>query len=102
MDKVARIATIVAVLVAIIGVFVNIPFGSTILVIAGLLAALDIAEDRRMAVLVATLVLLAVPAKLSMLPAGDIISPILANLSIAYMGASIMIILSALLNRLKP
>jgi len=103
MEKIGWIAVIVATLVAIIGTFVAIPAAAAILIIAGLVAGLDVPEERQTPLLLATLVLLAASGPLLATgDAGRIIAPIIANLSIAYMGASLMVILSALARRLQP
>jgi hypothetical protein len=103
MEKLGWIAVIVATLVAVVGSFVTIPAAAAILIIAGFIAGLDVPEERQGPLLLATLVLLvAAGPLLATGAAGRIIAPIIANLGIAYMGASLTVILSALVGRLKP
>jgi hypothetical protein len=103
MSQVAMIARIVAVLVAIVGAFVSIPFAATILLVMGALASTSVEEDQRAALMLATLVLVLASGGVSAIPVvGGPLAVILANLGLAYLGVAIAIILTALANRLKP
>jgi hypothetical protein len=101
MDKLAWIASIVATLVAIVGAFVGIPEMASILIVLGIVAALDIEEDRRLPLMVATLVLLAAGGQIEGLIAiGGYLGDILANMAVAYSAASLTVIVLALADRL--
>ena len=103
MDKLAWIARIVAVIIAVVGAFITIPHGAAILLIAGVIAALDVPEDSRVTLLLATLVLIAAGTTLNGAgEPGRLLAPIVNNLSGAYVGASLTVILTALADRLKP
>ena len=103
MDQVAMIARLIAVLVAVVGAFVSIPFAATILLVLGALASTAVEEDQRPALMLATLVLVGVSGGVSVIPVvGVPLAAILANLGLAYLGVAIAIILTALVNRLKP
>ncbi len=103
MAQVAMIARLIAVLVAVVGAFVAIPMAATILLVLGALASTAVEEDQRAALMLATLVLVGVSGGVSVIPVvGGYLAAILANLGLAYLGVAIALILTALVNRLKP
>ena len=103
MSQVAMIARIIAVLVAIVGAFVGIPFAASILLILGALASFAVPDDERLLLMVATIVLVEFGGGVSALPVvGGPLAAILGNLGLAYLGASITAIIMALAERMKP
>lgn len=103
MSQVAMIARLIAVLVAIVGAFVGIPYAATILIVLGVVASVGVEDDQRVLLLLSTMVLMAAGMQLAVIPAvGDVVATIIRNLGLAYLGASLGVILTALARRLKP
>ena len=104
MAMLTLIARILAVVVAIVGALTSaIPEQTTILLVLGAIAGIDVPEDRRVALMLATLVLFISGEALNeFIAIGSYLGQIFGNLSDAYLGASLVVVLMALAPRLKP
>ena len=103
MELITLIARILAVIIAIVGVFVGIPAQTTLLLAFGAIAGLDVEEERRPALMLATIILFISGEALNEVPRiGDELGQLFGNLSDAYMGASLMVVCIALAARLRP
>ena len=97
------VARLIAVLVAVVGAFVGIPYAASILLVLGALASFAIEEDQRLLALVATIVLVEFGGGVSVIPVvGGYLAAILGGLGLAYLGASLTLIVTALAKRLMP
>ena len=97
-----NIIRIVALVLAVVGAFVNIPYAAVALVILGLVAGfMGVDEERRLMVLLMAVALAVVADGLGPIPAvGDYLTAILTNLSGVFDGLAIAVILTAIYERI--
>ncbi|NIP13470.1 MAG: hypothetical protein GWM88_01470 [Pseudomonadales bacterium] len=97
-----NIIRIVALVLAVVGAFVAIPYAAAALVILGLVAGfMGVDEDRRLLVLVMAVALAVVADGLGPIPAvGDYLTAILTNLSGVFDGLAVAVILTAIYERI--
>ncbi len=97
-----NIIRIVALVLAVVGAFVAIPYAAAALVILGLVAGfMGVDEDRRLMVLVMAVALAVVADGLGPIPAvGDYLTAILTNLSGVFDGLAVAVILTAIYERI--
>jgi len=94
---------ILAVLLAIVGAFVTIPYLAAMLVVLGLIGGVCIAGEDHVRVIVSALALTALAGVLGNIPAvGHYLNGIVANLGLMASGAAIIIILGNVYRRFKP
>ena len=76
---------------------------TTALLILGAVAGLDVGDDQRVPLMLATLILFVSGEALAeFVGIGAMLAQIFGNLSDAYLGASLMVVVVALAGRLKP
>ncbi|HEY5679855.1 MAG TPA: hypothetical protein VIS55_07305 [Pseudomonadales bacterium] len=97
-----NIIRIVALVLAVVGAFVTIPYAAAALVILGLVAGfMGVDEERRLMVLLMAVALAVVADGLGPIPAvGDYLTAILTNLSGVFDGLAIAVILTAIYERI--
>jgi hypothetical protein len=94
---------ILAVLLAIVGAFVTIPYLAAILVVLGLIGGVSVAGEDHVRVIVSALALTGLAGVLSNIPTiGQYLNGIVANLGLMVAGAAIIIILGNVYRRFKP
>jgi hypothetical protein len=98
-----KIVGLIAVLLAIVGAFVTIPYVAAILVILGLFVGLSIIPDHHVRVMVSALVLAGLSHTLDAIPQiGSYLATILSNFGVFVAGGALMIILRNSYARFKP
>lgn len=104
MANLGLIARILAVLVAVVGAFyAGIPEATAILLVLGAVASIDIEDDQRGPLMLATLVLVGTAGATAAIPVvGMYVAAILGGLASAYTGAALAVIVTVLIGRLKP
>jgi hypothetical protein len=101
--KLEKILGLIAVILAIVGAFVAIPYLAAALVIIGLIVGLSIDGADHVRVIVSALALTALAGALGGIPAiGSHLAGIVSNLGVTAAGAAIMIILRNIYARFKP
>lgn len=102
MDKVCALARLLAILVAIVVAFVDVPQAAVILLVLGGIAAIGNAPEENLRVYVVTLVLLGYAQMLDAIPAvGGPLAAIFANVGVAMLGYSIVAITIRVALRIK-
>src|SRR5579862_3552735 len=92
--KLEKILGLIAVILAIVGAFVTIPYLAAALVIIGLIVGLSIDAPDHVRVIVSALALTALAGALGSIPAiGSHLANIVSSLGVTAAGAAIMIIL---------
>jgi hypothetical protein len=98
-----KIAGIVGIVLAVVAVFIAIPYVGAILLIIGLVVGFTIPGDEHVRAIVSALALQALAHTFDAIPQiGNYLTMILVNVGIAVAGAAIMIILRNIYARLKP
>lgn len=98
-----KIAGASALLIAIVGCFVEIPYAASVLIVLGIVAAWTIEADTYVRVLASTLVLAMAGGPLSDLAyAGPLLADLVGGLTYFAVGCSTLIILRNLVLRYKP
>ena len=98
-----KIVGIVALIIAIAGAFVDIPYVAAILVILGIVGGFFVIADHHVRVMVSALVLAGFAGTLNAIPAvGGYLAEIFGGFGIFAVGASIMIISRNTYARFKP
>ncbi len=98
-----KIVGLVALLVAVVGAFVSIPYAAAILVVLGIVGGYFVIADHHVRVMVSALVLFTLAGSLSAIPAvGSYLAAIFGSLGTFAAGASIMIISRNVYARYKP
>lgn len=101
MSGILTIVRLIGVILAIVAAFVAIPHVGAALVILGLIAGIDVEEDRRLHVLVSALVLTGLNGALANIPAvGTYLADIAGNLGIAFAGVAFTVIGMAVFQRI--
>jgi hypothetical protein len=101
--KLEKILGLIAVILAIVGAFVTIPYLAAALVIIGLVIGFSIDAADHVRVIVSALALTALAGALSSIPAiGGHLTSIVSSLGVVAAGAAIMIILRNIYARFKP
>ena len=98
----AKIAKIVAILVAIVAAFVSFPYAAALLALLGLAVGfLAIPEERRIIFLVSAIALASVAGSLGEIPAiGMYLTAILGNISAVYSAGAVAVILTIIKERI--
>lgn len=100
--NIQKIVGWIAVALAVIGAFVDIPYAAVILLVAGLVFGFAI-KDEQVRVLVSALVLSALANTFDAIPeAGVYLTAIFVGIGVFAAGAALMIISRNLVNRLMP
>ena len=101
---VGKIIQLVAVLAAVVaGLWSGFPEAGLVIAVLGAVAAWFVAEEDRQRVLIAAIALSVVSGGLGDIPAvGEHISSVMASLGSLYAAGSVVIILVALYEKLKP
>lgn len=100
---VAKIVRLVAVLFAVVAGLVAIPQSAVIIVVLGLVGGWFVEEDRRGPYMLMTLTLALVHGALGPLPAiGGYLTDILGSLSALLNAGACMVIVMAIVDRVKP
>lgn len=98
-----KIVGLLAVLLAIVAAFVNVPYAGPILAVAGLVVGISVAAEHHVRVIVSALALHTVANVFNGIPgAGPSITTVLANLGALAAGAALLIIVRNMYERLKP
>lgn len=98
-----KIAGVLAVLLAIVGCFLDVPYVASALIVLGLVAGWAIEGDTHVRVLASTLVLTMAGGALSELAyAGPVLADLVGGLAYFAVGCSTLIILRNLYLRYKP
>lgn len=98
-----KIVGLLALVVAVVGAFVSIPYAAAILVVLGIVGGFFVIADHHVRVMVSALVLGALAGSLNHIPAvGGYLAGIFGSLGIFAAGASIMIISRNVYARYKP
>ena len=101
MSNILNIVRIVAIILAIVAAFVEIPHVMAALVILGIIAGLDVPQDRRVFVLVMALVLTGPASVLANIPAvGGYLADIAGGVGVAITGVALTAITVAIIQRL--
>jgi hypothetical protein len=88
--------------IAIVGAFVNVPYGATVLVVLGLLGGLWI-NDEHVRVIVSALALSALSGVLNNIPTiGSYLANIVGSFGLLVAGSAIMIVMRNAYARFKP
>jgi hypothetical protein len=102
LDKISAIARALAVLLAILAAFVNLPMAFAILFVLGAIAAVTNTPENNLRIWVITIVLMLTAKSLDGLPAvGTYLSAIFTNLGVGLTGASLMGITLGMFNRIR-
>jgi hypothetical protein len=97
-----KISGIVGVLIAVVGAFVNIPYGVELMAIAGIIVGVGIAVEDSVRVIVTALALPVAATALNGLPAiGPHITAIVGNIAHVVLGAALLVMLRNIYNRVK-
>lgn len=100
---ITRIATIVAVLLAVIAAFFEIPYAGLIIAVVGLVGGFKIDAGDHVRVIVSALAFRYLADSFGELPgAGEYLTAILGNIGLGLAGAAIMIILRNIYKRILP
>jgi len=98
-----KIVGLLAVLLAIVAAFVNVPYAAPLLAVAGLVIGISIAGEHHVRVIVSALALHMVANTFNGIPgAGASITTILGNFGTLAAGAALLIIVRNMYERLKP
>ena len=105
MSGLFNILRIVTILLAIVAGIITIPvlgpYIAAILVVLGIIGAFDTPDDRRLPIMVSTLILMGVSSTLAAIPAvGIYLANIMGNIGIVFSGLSLMLIVLAIFGRL--
>jgi len=91
MNKIYTISTLLAVILAIISPFVNIPYSAALLLILGGIGAINNPPDLRLRIYTATVILILGGKSLTNIPViGDPLAAIFVGVALALTGASIV------------
>jgi hypothetical protein len=100
--NIQKIVGWIAVALAVVGAFVNIPYVAAVLLIAGLVVGYTI-NDEQVRVLVSALVLNGLAHAFDAIPGvGSYLSSIIASIGVFAVGAALIIVLRNLAKRLMP
>jgi hypothetical protein len=98
-----KIVGLLGVLLAIVAVFVSVPYSEPLLAVAGVVVGLSVAGEHHVRVIVSALALHAVANTFNGIPgAGASITAILGNFGTLAAGAALLIIVRNMYERLKP
>lgn len=98
-----KIVGLIAILLAIVGAFVTIPYAAAILLILGLFVGLSIIPDHHVRVMVSALVLASLSHTFDAIPQlGSYLATILSSIGVFAAGGALMIILRNIYARFKP
>lgn len=98
-----KIVGLLAVLLAIVAAFVNVPYFEPLLAVAGLVIGLSVAGEHHVRVIVSALALHTIAGIFNGIPgAGASITAILGNFGTLAAGAALLIIVRNMYQRLKP
>lgn len=98
-----KIAGLVAVAIAVVGAFVDIPYASALLVVLGLVVGFAVAAEDHVRVLVSALVLASLSGVLVAIPEiGTYLTGIFSNLGTFVAGGALMIVARNIWRRFKP
>jgi hypothetical protein len=98
-----KILGLVAIAIAIIAAFANVPYVAAVLVVIGLVVGLNVEAENQVRVLVSALVLNALGGALGNIPAvGVTLVTIVAGIATFVSGGALMIIFNNIYNRFKP
>jgi hypothetical protein len=98
-----KIIGIIGLLIAIAAAFVKIPYAMELMAIAGVIAALNIAAEDNVRVIVSAIAITIVAGLFNGLPTiGTHVTAILTNVGYVIGGAALLIILRNAVNRVKP
>lgn len=101
--KLEKILGLIAIILAIVGAFVTIPYLAAALVVIGLVIGFSIDAADHVRVIVSALALTALAGVLGSIPAiGSHLTNIVSSLGVLAAGAAIMIILRNMYARFKP
>ena len=93
----------VAILIAVVGAFVDIPQSGLILILLGIVGGYAVAAEDHVRVLVTALVLNALPGQLNLIPEiGEYLYKIFSAAGVFLAGAALMIISRNIWRRYKP
>jgi len=98
-----KIVGLVAIAIAVLGAFVDIPYVNALLVVLGLVAGYAVAAEDHVRVLVSALVLASLSGVLVAIPSiGTYLTGIFSNLGTFVAGGALMIITRNIWRRFKP
>ena len=98
-----KIVGLLGVLLAIVAVFVNVPYSGPLIAVAGLVVGISVAGEHHVRVIVSALALHAVANTFNGIPgAGPSITAILGNFGTLAAGAALLIIVRNMYGRFKP
>ena len=101
--NVYKIVGLLGVLLAIVAVFVNIPYADPLIAVAGLVVGISVAGEHHVRVIVSALALHMIANAFNGIPgAGASITAILGNFGTLAAGAALLIIVRNMYARLKP
>jgi hypothetical protein len=102
LDKVCAVARALAVLLAIVFVFLNTPYAATILIVLGAIAALNNGPEDSTRVYMITIVLFLIAKSVAVVPtAGATLAAIFTNLDMGLIGASLVSVILGLYARIR-
>jgi hypothetical protein len=102
LSKVCAIARAVAVLLAIVGAFVTVPYLAIVLLLLGFISAITNTPENNTRIFLITIVLLLGAKTLAVIPtAGDGLASVFGNLGIALFGACVMAIVMGVWTRVR-
>src|SRR5271169_5529516 len=98
-----KIAGWVGVAIAIVSLFVTVPYGAPLMAIAGAVVGYSVAAEHNVRVIVSAVAFGALAHTFDGIPAvGIYIGAFIANVGVVVAGAAILIILRNMINRLMP
>jgi hypothetical protein len=98
-----KIVGLVALVVAVVGAFVDIPQAALLLLVLGLVAGWGVAGEHHVRVIVSALALAGVGGSLNAVPAvGGYLAAIVSALAVFSAGAALTIIVRNMVERFKP
>jgi len=98
-----KIAGWVGVAIAIVSLFVTVPYGAPLMAIAGAVVGYSVAAEHNVRVIVSAVAFGALAHTFDGIPAvGIYIGGFIANIGVVVAGAAILIILRNMINRLMP
>jgi len=97
-----KIVGIVAVLLAVVAAFVNIPYAAVILAILGVVVAFNVPADAQVRIIVSALALRALAGTFDGIPAaGPSLTSIIGNVGSVLAGIALLIIFRNIYNRMR-
>ena len=98
-----KIVGLMGVLIAIVDGFVNIPYATPLMAIAGVVVGLSVVAEHHVRVIVSALALRALAASFGDIPSvGGHITAIIGNIGVVAAGAALLIIMRNMIDRMKP